>query len=293
MNDKSLQTLDLRDETLGSSSSGDDSTEKNGMFILCNALRDSYYLLDLNLSGNLIDDTDCKHVGSALLTNEGLTSLNLSYNKIGDIGCAEVAAALKLHKLSFLDLSYNSIMPAGGTSLGEMLRSNTTLITLNLGNNNIGDTGGHDLFDSLTTPLYETEEVMMAKARVYEQGGSIDDIGEVFNTTLTSLNVSCNDLGQTAAERLTQVLSANVVLTRLNLDYNPKLGNTEVRNIASAIKTYEPSIEVLNFSENGVGNDVAGAFARFLGLPGCIVKKLTLAHNCLRSTGVGRIAGET
>ena len=107
---------------------------------------------------------------------------------------------------------------------------------------------------------------------------------------LTSLDVSCNGLGQTAAERLTQVLSVNLVLIHLNLDYNPNLGNTEVRNIANAIKTYEPSIESLNFSENGVGNDVAGAFGRFLGLPGCLVKKLTLAHNCLRSTGVGRIA---
>lgn len=56
-----------------------------------------------------------------------------------------------------------------------------------MGNNSMGDIGGHDLFDSLTTPLYETEEVMMAKARVYEQGGSVDDIGEVFNTTTRTL----------------------------------------------------------------------------------------------------------
>ena len=113
----------MRDETLGGD--GDGSDGKNGVSILCNALRDSYYLLDLNLSGNMIDDTDCKHIGSALLTNEGLTSLNLSYNKIGEAGCAEVAAALKLHKLSHLDLSYNGIEGEGGTALGSMLRSNT------------------------------------------------------------------------------------------------------------------------------------------------------------------------
>ena len=46
-----------------------------------------------------------------------------------------------------------------------------------------------------------------------------------------------------------------------------------------------------SFSDNNVGNDVAGAFARSIGDQSCLLKKLTLAQNCLRSTGISRISG--
>jgi len=298
-NDKSLQQLDLRDEILGGGLEKDEEGEKDanegkggeGFTLLCEALRDSYWLLELNLSGNEINDRDCVSVGSALLTNDGLNVLNLSYNKIGDAGAKEIAAALKLHTLSVLDISYNVIGPGGGTDFGKMLRHNEHLTTLGFGNNKIGDVGGHDLFDSLTTPLYESEEVMMKKAKVYEEGGVVDDIGEAFNCCLTSLDVSCNGLGQESAKRLVGVLQVNLVLTVLNLDYNPNLGNAEVREIVAAIRTHGPSIERLSFSENNVGNDVAGAFARAIGDSTSTVTRVSMAHNCLRSTGVSRLAG--
>ena len=230
-------------------------------------------------------------IGSALLTNDGLNVLNLSYNKIGDAGAKEIAAALKLHSLSVLDIGYNVIGEKGGTEFGKMLRYNEHLTTLGFGNNKIDDVGGHDLFDSLTTPLYESEEVMMKKAKVYEEGGVVDDIGEEFNCCLTSLDVSCNGLGQESAKRLVGVLQVNLVLTFLNLDYNPNLGNAEVREIAAALRTHGPSIERLSFSENNVGNDVAGAFARTIGDPASYITRISMAHNCLRSTGVSRLAG--
>ena len=186
-NDKALVQLDLRDEMLhaaedsgqandGSNAGANGATEGNGITMLCNSLRDSYFLTDLNLSGNLIDDDDALHLGSALLTNEGLTTLNLSYNAIGNAGATELSAALKIHKLAALSLGCNQVGPAGGSELGKMIRYNENLTSLDLGNNAIGDPGGHDLFDSLTAPLYESEEVMMKKAKVYEEGGVVDDI---------------------------------------------------------------------------------------------------------------------
>ena len=117
LNDKSLQILDLRDETLGGTQGDDDKKEPNGISFLCNALRDSYYLIQLNLSGNNLNDEDCMHIGSALLTNEGLTVLNLSYNKIGCKGAKEIAAALKLHSLAVLNIGYNVIKESGGSEV--------------------------------------------------------------------------------------------------------------------------------------------------------------------------------
>jgi Ran GTPase-activating protein (RanGAP) involved in mRNA processing and transport len=300
LNDKSLTELDLRDEEIGTGgdvaaadADGESEQEEKGesaMKILCHALRDSMWLRHLDLSGNMICDEDCKLLGSALLTNDGLTALNVSYNRIGDEGCKEIAAALKLHKLSVLNLSYNGINAMGGTALGNMLTKNSHLHDLNLRNNNIGDGGGYAIFDALTTPLYESEEVMLAKAKIYESGGNVEDLGESYNVSLCALDVSCNNLGQESAKRLVGVLQVNTVLTVLNLDYNPNLGNTEAREIANAMRTYCPSLEWLSFSDNGVGNDVAGAFARSLGDSNSLVKKFCFAQNALRSTGVSRVA---
>lgn len=105
------------------------------------------------------------------------------------------------------------------------------------------------------------------------------------------MNVRCNDLGQETAKRIVGVLQENRVLTAINLDYNPKLGNTEVRDIARSLRTHGPSLESISFSDNNVGNDVAGAFARSIGDDATLIKRLSIAHNCLRSTGVSRIAG--
>ena len=274
LNDESLTQLDLRDEVLGTEGQELVDGEESGIKMLCFALRDSAWLRELDLSGNMINDEDCKLIGNALLTNDGLNVLNLSYNKIGDTGCKEIAAALKLHSMGVLNLSYNSIKAEGGTALGKMLRTNEHLYDLNIRNNSIGDTGGYNLFDSLTTPMYESEEVMLAKAEIYKNGGEIDDVEEQFNVTLCVLDVSCNDLGQESAKRLVGVLQVNVVLTVLNLDYNPKLGNTEAREIASALRTFCPSLEWLGLSENNVGNDVAGAFARSIGDNNTLIRRL-------------------
>ena len=312
-NDRSLARLDLRDEVLGTAEvlgaagerdgrseqegeaaeggDGDGTSEKeSGIELLCLALRDSLWLTQLDLSGNLISDGDCKLIGSALLTNGGLNVLNLSYNKIGDGGCEEIAAALKVHGLGVLNLSYNQVKEKGGAALGEMLRTNSRLFDLNLSNNALGDAGGYDLFDALTTPLYESEEVMLAKAKIYESGGDLGDVEESFNATLCKLDVSCNGLAQESAKRLVGVLQVNTVLAVLKLDYNPELGNTEAREIAGAMRTFQPSIEVLSINENNVGNDVAGAFARSLGDPNTLVRKFGMAQNCLRSTGASRVA---
>ena len=90
-----------------------------------------------------------------------------------------------------------------------MLRKNKTLTDLNIGNNMLGDQGGHVLFDSLTTPLYESEEVILAKTKIYERGGNLDELGDQFNNSLTNLDVSCNSLGQESAKRLIGVIQNN------------------------------------------------------------------------------------
>lgn len=172
-----------------------------------------------------------------------------------------------------------------------MLRKNKTLVELNLGNNVLGDEGGHFLFDSLTTPLYESEEVMLAKSKIYEEGGEVGDLGEPFNCSLTSLNVSCNGLGQESAKRLIGVIQNNMILCRLNLDYNPNLGHTEAREIASAMRLYNSNLQHLSFSDMNCGNDVAGAFAKTLLVEnGGLLTRLSFSQNALRSIGVNRLA---
>jgi len=298
-NDKSLILLDLRDECLGSGvekeegveEGGEDEVKGKGMSLLCEALRESYWLIELNFSGNMITDSDCELISSALLTNRGLESLHLSYNHVGDVGAKEITSALQIHELFFLDLSFNKINEKGGEFFGNMLRKNKTLTDLNLGNNELGDEGGHVLFDALTTPLYESEEIIDAKTKIYEAGGNLDDLGDQFNGSLTNLDVSCNNLGQKSAKRLIGVLQNNCVLCKLNLDYNPNLGHTEAREIANAMRVYGSNLAHLSFSDNNVGNDVAGAFAKTINAENnSKITRLSFSQNALRSIGVSRLA---
>ena len=317
-NDPTLVTLDLRDEGLGSghvthkqpeesmrdygergsrSSSptlmiepkAEPKAVSSGLTALLVNLRKSSRLVSLDLSGNGLLDSDCVELGSSLLTNEGLKKLCLAYNSITCVGCIEIARALKVHCMADLDLSYNNIKADGAKELGKMMIKNKCLLTLKIGNNVIGDQGGYDLFDALASPLYESEAIIAARAKLFEKGEATASVTS-FNLTLTSLDVSCCGLGQSAAKRLTDVLQVNAVLRSLCLDYNPKLGNAEVRNLANVMRTFNPKLLAFSFGDNSVGNDVIGAFARYLAQDGCTLRVLDLSQNCLRSTGVNRVA---
>ncbi len=98
-----------------------------------------------------ISDDEAKSLASMLTRNTTLRMLNLSGNRITDVGAWFLADVLTENKssLSVLNLSANRITYVCTPSLAEMLKTNTSLRSLDLSFNNISSEGVEHLADSL------------------------------------------------------------------------------------------------------------------------------------------------
>jgi Ran GTPase-activating protein (RanGAP) involved in mRNA processing and transport len=104
----------------------------------------------LNLNANVNITLDgASIIAKALHNNTTLLVLQLSYNAMGDRGIHLLAEELNNSKLHTLSLIATGITDQGAEYLAEMLRTNTELRKLEIGNNAIGDRGVHCLTDAL------------------------------------------------------------------------------------------------------------------------------------------------
>ncbi|KAG0046352.1 hypothetical protein BGZ83_008494, partial [Gryganskiella cystojenkinii] len=99
--------------------------------------------------------------------------------------------------------------PSGTQALAEALKTNSTLTTLCLQSNSIGDKGAQALTESLLT-----------------------------NSTLTTLDLRHNSIGPSGAQALAEALKTNLTLTLLNLSNNTMGPNgTQALPITTMVKS--------------------------------------------------------
>ncbi|XP_078061523.1 NACHT, LRR and PYD domains-containing protein 3-like [Mustelus asterias] len=98
---------------------------------------------ELYLSGNDLTDACAEDLASALSTNRSLIDLNLGYNKLGDSGVKLLSVALRNPdcKIQKLDLHDNALTDSCAGDLVSALSTNRSLIDLDLGTNEFGDSG--------------------------------------------------------------------------------------------------------------------------------------------------------
>jgi NLR family CARD domain-containing protein 3 len=102
-------------------------------------LADNATMTMLVLNKNEIGHQGCVDIAHALFKNHILTSIEMNDNSIGDDGSTALAAMLYRADKDFV--KWNRIGPSGATALAEMLRMNTSLQELGLGQNNVGNEG--------------------------------------------------------------------------------------------------------------------------------------------------------
>ncbi|KAI8599884.1 hypothetical protein EDD21DRAFT_432081 [Dissophora ornata] len=135
--------------------------------------------------------------------------------------------------LTTLDLRGNSIGNEGALALSEALKTNTTLTTLNLWMNSIGKEGALALSETLKT-----------------------------NTTLTTLDLEGNSIGNQGALALSKALKTNTTLTTLNLAGN-SIGKEGALELLEALKT-NTTLTTLNVRDNSIGKEGALALLETL-----------------------------
>jgi Ran GTPase-activating protein (RanGAP) involved in mRNA processing and transport len=154
-----------------------------------------------------------------------LKYLDLSNNNIGISRCTvsvvELVDLLKKIKLQKLNISNNYIGPKELEILAKILVNNTTLISLNLANNNIINKGIIYLVEMLSSMNNQILQELIISNNCIEQKGAIEIAKVIHNcTSLTSLDLSNNCIGHEGFMCLSRVQSQNSTLTSLNLNHN-------------------------------------------------------------------------
>ena len=152
----------------------------------------------------------------------------------------------------------DSIGDAGAAQLAQCLRVNPTLTSLVLGQANIGDAGTAQLAECLRV-----------------------------NTTLTNLELYRNGVGAEGATRLAECLRVNATLTSLNL-FNNSIGDAGATQLADCLRI-NTTLKSLNLSYNGIGAEGAGQLAECL-RANATLTELNLGSNQFFEAGARQLA---
>lgn len=156
-----------------------------------------------------------------------ITILNLTLSNFDDVAMEKLATFLATNlTITELNLSNNYIHSRGAMALAHALDQNHTLINLNLSNNKTGYRGAKAIAESLEKNK---------------------------NKTLTSLDMSHNDIGKDRAGKFAKVLQNNTCLKKLNLGFN-YIGTNADRGTIRLAKALEKNktLTWLNLQRNSI-----------------------------------------
>jgi Ran GTPase-activating protein (RanGAP) involved in mRNA processing and transport len=177
----------------------DNGLANDGVEAIAVALQTNTSLVELVLANNGIGTAGVTALAVAVRTNGTLHTLSLSGNDLGASGHAAFAMCLrdKTRGLANLDLSNTSINSEAMKALGEGLRDNKSIRSLNLSKNAMGDHGSLVLGD------------MLANVEVHH-----------VNSCLVHINAEDNNITSAGAKRFLQAIQVNGALLRLDLKGN-------------------------------------------------------------------------
>uniref|UniRef100_A0A452HK57 NACHT, LRR and PYD domains-containing protein 3 n=1 Tax=Gopherus agassizii TaxID=38772 RepID=A0A452HK57_9SAUR len=191
-----LETLYLNLCTFGSEDPNEDS------------LRGAHFPLCLSVSCRLTNDhlTDAcyRDLSSALSTKQTLTELDLSMNNLGDSGVRLLCEGLNhpTCKLQKLGLSNCHLTAVCGGDLSSLLSTKPTLMELDIGENNLGDSGVQQLCEGLKHPHSKLQKLRLMNCGL--TAGSCGNLSSVLRAkpTLTELDLALNNLGEAGGMKL-------------------------------------------------------------------------------------------
>ncbi|UJR32172.1 hypothetical protein I4U23_019638 [Adineta vaga] len=165
----------------------------------------------LLLSKNLITASGLSSLVTELKENKTLEFLSLSHNHLGDRGAKSLANILSVDTchLSILSLHGTRLTDEGVQSLCDMLKKNTSLTWLHIGQNKISDQGVKQLTNTLTNHNNVLEALDLSKNKLITDS-SIDYIDKMFkeNNTLNTLWINHCDLSSKGKNRLEHVVNS-------------------------------------------------------------------------------------
>ena len=216
MKNKSTTKLNLNGTELSGDSTklGDEGVKQ-----VFENLKKNTQIEELNLTSNNISSLGCKYVRECLQMNFTLTKVDLSFNPIG-VGVGEVGEALKYNKtIKTLNL-YNTSMGVEGLKLLlEGIKLNSSIVSLYLADNQIGEEGSKILASAIKFNQ-KIREIFLGDNLVGDRGVLSLSEALTFNSTLEKINLSYNGIGEEGMKHVLEAIQLNPSLTQLFLDGN-------------------------------------------------------------------------
>ncbi|XP_040921675.1 leucine-rich repeat-containing protein 34 isoform X2 [Toxotes jaculatrix] len=242
--------------------------------------------------------------------------LDVKYNNITDEGVGHLAELLQEESsaLRCLDLMFNDILADGAEILSKSLQCNSTLLSLRLSGNKIGNRGAMHLASMLQVNN-TLRELELADCDLFTQSVIALTIVLKSNRTLRSVDISrpllfshqeewavhCSEmlavngslvelhLGKmgmtdTGMERLTEGLRLNRSLRFLDLRCN-RVTRDGVKHLAEVLKQ-NPTLEIIDLSSNRIEDEGAAYLSEAITWPGCTLKELSVNSNNIRTEGL-------
>ena len=229
--------------------------------VLGQSLKKNRNLEILELFQNNIEDAGATALGEAMEVNKTLLFLGLGHNHIGSIGAKALSEGLKNNTtLKELLLHKNNLEHEGVEALSQRFMKNCHLEKLQLSSNKIDDSDATILFPSLTSKNQKLMVLNVGNNLIGER--SVNFIGEMLktNTSLKELLLNSNRIKN--IEPLTEALYINTTLTTLNVADN-LLGDVDALMLSKALKI-NTSLIVILLNNNKIGTIGAEALSESL-----------------------------
>jgi len=279
-------------------------------------------LTSIDLTGAGLGDIGLRSLTESLLISPRpeLTSLCLGNNRLGDDSLALFINTLGAKmQLAHLDLSYNHADVKSCQAVGDLLKDeNCALAFLSMRGNLMKDEAVLKVVDALNPPEFHellkltgpTEDTVTGVARPILEANCLEDEDEgkgfhsfsvvilppkklnehcyLNNSTLTSLDLGCNEIGHASYHRLKHAMRDHKVLSHLSLggSYLTADSQEEFLDSLRYAAIYTPEIISLDLSRMSLDNQVCDALARFIGEEACRLLRLDLSFNVFDANGM-------
>ncbi|XP_069759182.1 NACHT, LRR and PYD domains-containing protein 3-like isoform X2 [Narcine bancroftii] len=272
----------------------------------------------LELKNNHLTASCAESLASALSMNCSLRYLYLGENQLRDAGVKTLAAILSHPNSAIqeLELFSNRLGVSCVKDLATALEANQSLIALDVHSNSFEDSGVRTLSEVLRKPECNLKKIQLGDNDLTEiSAGYLADVLST-NHSLTELNLSDNELGDSGVELLAKALGkpgnkmqrlwldcvgltaigtkelasalcVNCSLTVLYLNQN-ELGDTGVEQLFEALSKPGWQLEMLGLTKAGLTDSCTEHLVTVLGTMDSLTT-LTLGQNCFTDKSIPAI----
>ncbi|KAL0242759.1 hypothetical protein GEMRC1_005322 [Eukaryota sp. GEM-RC1] len=171
-------------------------------------------------------------------------------------------------------------------SLIEALKTNTTITSINLSFNSIGDEGARALAEALKVN-HSVPSVDLMNNSIGDEGARALAEALKVNDSVTSIDLEYNSIGAEGARALASALKVNASVTSINLGRNC-IGDECVRALADALKVNSSLTSVI-LGGDSTGSEGARALAEALNVNSSVTS-VNLDGNSIGDEGVRALA---